>query len=240
MAVEYKATDLPGKSLYTTPFNVQIRSITPLEQKYILSLSQIEQKTNKEYVDFIKKLVVIDNPSVQFEDLYWFDVQYLLYKIRYLTYAKYPIRLSFKCPDCGQMITQELDIGKMQIDEPENTTSTIILDNLGEMPIRNKVMGDDLKIENFMDKLKLDKEDFQVRLLLLDLCLISANKTLPELYALADRGDITASDIVAIENWFISNVWGVKEEVMVKCPNCGKEASRGYSLSIEDFFSVVY
>ena len=32
--MEYKATDLPGKSLYKIPFNLQIRSITPIEQKY--------------------------------------------------------------------------------------------------------------------------------------------------------------------------------------------------------------
>ncbi len=239
MAIEYKATDLPGKSLYEIPFNVQIRSITPLEQKYILSLSQKEQRSNKEYVDFLKKLIIIDNPAVQFESLYWFDVQYLLYKIRYLTYAKYPIKLSFKCLDCDSEVTQELDIGQMQIDEPENITLTIPLDNLGETKIRNKVIGDDLKIEEFMKKHHLDENDFQMRILLLDLCLISSDKSLPELYALAERGDITANDIVTIENWFINNTWGVKEEIKIKCPNCGKEASRGYTLSIEDFFSVI-
>lgn len=239
MAIEYKATDLPGKSLYEIPFNVQIRSITPLEQKYILSLSQKEQRSNKEYADFLKKLIIIDNPAVQFENLYWFDVQYLLYKIRYLTYAKYPIKLSFKCLDCNSEVTQELDIGQMQIDEPENITLTIPLDNLGETKIRNKVIGDDLKIEEFMKKHHLDENDFQMRILLLDLCLISSDKSLPELYALAERGDITANDIVTIENWFINNTWGVKEEIKIKCPNCGKEASRGYTLSIEDFFSVI-
>ena len=36
MAVEYKATDLPGKSLYKKQFNVLLRPITPIEQKYIL------------------------------------------------------------------------------------------------------------------------------------------------------------------------------------------------------------
>ena len=38
--IEYKATDLPGKIAYEKPFNVKIRCITPVEQKYILSFKQ--------------------------------------------------------------------------------------------------------------------------------------------------------------------------------------------------------
>lgn len=237
--IEYKATDLPGKIAYDKSFNVQIRCITPVEQKFILSLSQKEQKTSKEYINFLKKLVVIDNPEVKFEDLYWFDVQYLLYKIRYLTYAKYPIKLVFSCPDCGKEITKEVDIGNLQIDEPNIENSKIILDNLGEIKIRNKIVQDDTDIETFMKKNKLDQDDFQTRMLLIDLCLIKGEKSLDDIYQMAEQGDITASDIIAVEKWIENNTWGVKEEMMIKCPDCGKEVSRGYMLSIEDFFSVI-
>ena len=78
-----------------------------------------------------------------------------------------------------------------------------------------------------------------MRLLLLDLCLISKNKSLEELYSLAETGDITANDIISIEHWFEDNVWGVKEELDIVCPKCNKEASKGYVLSIEDFFSII-
>ena len=240
MALEYKATDLPGKTLYEKPFSIQIRSITPIEQKYILSLSQKEQKTNRDYINFLKKLVIIDNPEMTFEELYWFDVQYMLYRIRYLTYPKHPIKLGFKCHNCEHVIEQPLDIGTLDISEPENTERTIVLDNLGELKIRNKLMGDDVKIEEFSKKMGFDLEDLQLRLLLLDLCLISDNgRTIEELYALAEQGEITADDIFKIEHWFETNVWGVKEQVHIKCNNCQKEASRGYLLSIEDFFSIV-
>ena len=94
MAHEYYAVDLPGKMLYEKEFNISNRRITPIEQKYILSLSQKQQKSNKDYVDFIKKLIQFDNPEMTFEQLYWFDVQYLLYRIRFTTYEKYPIRPS--------------------------------------------------------------------------------------------------------------------------------------------------
>lgn len=237
--IEYRATDLPGKNAYEKQFNVQVRCITPVEQKYILSLSQKEQRTTKEYIEFLKKLIQIDNPEVKFEDLYWFDIQYLLYKIRYVTYAKYPIKLIFKCPDCNSEITKELDIGTLQIDEPNIENKKIILDNLGEVKIRSKIIQDDMDIETFMKKNHIAEDDIQTRLLLIDLCLIKGDKPLDEVYKLAEQGDITASDIITIEKWIEDNIWGVKEELNIKCPHCQKEASRGYALSIEDFFSIV-
>lgn len=238
--MEYKATDLPGKSLYNKQFSVSLRPITPIEQKYILSLAQKDQKTTTDYMNFLKKLIVFDNPDMTFEELYWYDVQYLLYRIRYLTYSKFPIKLAFKCQECGKMIEYDLDIGTMDITEPENVQRTIQMDNLGEWSIRNKVVGDDLTIENFAKEKNIDIEnDIQMRILLLDLCLLTENKPLDELYSLAETGEITANDILTIENWFTENVWGMKEEVNVKCNNCNKEASRGYVLSIEDFFSYI-
>lgn len=240
MAIEYKATDLPGKSLYDKQFSVQIRSITPIEQKYILSLSQKDQKSTYDYMNFLKKLIIIDNPEMKFEDLYWYDIQYLLYRIRYLTYTKYPIKLGFKCSECGSPITLDLDIGQLDIDEPENIQKTVLLDNLGEVAIRNKTVGDDATIEEFAKARNLDiNEDIQMRLLLLDLCLLSKERSLAELYALAESGELTANDILTVEHWFEDNTWGVKEIVDVKCPKCNKEASKGYLLSIEDFFSVI-
>lgn len=255
MAQEYYAVDIPGKMLYDKEFSVSIRKITPLEQKYILSLSTKEQRTNKDFIDFIKKLVMIDNPEVHFEDLYWFDVQYILYRIRFATYSKYPVKLRFNCLNripnednpkqmerCGEEIRHELKIDELKIytpDDIEGLKTTIALDNLGEVRIRQKIMADDLTIDNLIKKYKIDPEDLQMRLLLLDLCLISKDKSVDELYQAAENGDITAEDIAAIEDWFTHTIWGVKEEVTVKCPKCGKEETRSYTLALEEFFSAV-
>lgn len=255
MAQEYYAVDIPGKSLYDEEFSVSVRKITPLEQKYILSLSTKEQKTNKDFVDFIKKIVAIDNPKVRFEDLYWFDVQYILYRIRFTTYSKYPIKLNFVCRNdvldsenpketkkCATNFRHELKMEELKIYTPEDIEdlkTTVVLDNLGETKIRQKIMEDDLTIDRIMKKYGLDPEDLQMRLLILDLCLISKEKTVDELYEAASNGEITAEDITAIEDWFAHTIWGVKEEVVTKCPKCGKEETRSYSLALESFFSAI-
>lgn len=254
MAQEYYAIDIPGKILYDKEFNVSIRKITPLEQKYILSLSEKEQKTNQDFIDFIKKIVLIDNPEVHFEDLYWFDVQYILYRIRFATYAKYPIKLRFTCtneienPDdpsspkiCGQDIRHELKIDQLKIytpDDIKDLKTTVVLDQLGEVKIRQKIMGDDLTIDRLIKKYRIDQNDFQMRLLLLDLCLISKEKSVDELYEQACNGEISAEDIATIEKWFTDTIWGVKEEVTVQCPKCGKEETQSYSLALQEFFSA--
>ena len=122
MVQQYVAIDIPGKILYEKDFNVSIRKITPIEQKYIMSLAQKEQKSNKDYVNFIKKLISFDNPEMTFEQLFWFDVQYILYRIRFTTYPKYPIKLTFKCrnEECKKEIIYSLDMGKLDILTPDD------------------------------------------------------------------------------------------------------------------------
>lgn len=249
MSQETYAVDLPGKILYDKDFTVSIRKITPIEQKYIISLGQKQQRNNKDYIEFIRKLIIFNKEDVKLEDLFWFDIQYLLYRIRFTTYAKYPIKLTFRCLGikedeipCTQEITKELDMGALIINTPDdnpNRIDKIVLENFGETKIRNKILGDDIEIDKMLKKLGLKEDDTQMRLLLLDLCLISNGRTLDEMYDLAEKGMITAADIVEIEQWFVDNVWGVKEEMIVKCPICGKEESREFALSLEDFFSAV-
>ena len=245
MAFEYYAVDLPGKILYPKEFNASVRRITPIEQKYILSLSQKQQRTNKDYIEFLKKLVTFDNPEMTFEELYWFDVQYLLYKIRFTTYAQHPIKLVFRCDEenCNEEIKMNLNIGDIvpsEASDIKGLTTGIHLDNLGDTHIRQKTMGDDLVIDEFLKNHKeIANDDLQMRLLLLDLCLISNGRSLDEMWSLAEDGTLTAEDMMKIEDWFGKTIWGVKEEVNVKCPKCGKESSRAYVLALEDFFSAV-
>jgi hypothetical protein len=126
----------------------------------------------------------------------------------------------------------------MEASDIPNLVTGILLENLGDTPIRQKTMGDDILIDDFMEKNQLD-QDPQTRLLLVDLCLISNGRSLDEMWKLANDGTITAEDIITIEDWFGKTIWGVKEEITVKCPKCGKESSRGYILALEDFFSAV-
>ncbi len=243
MAVEYVAVDLPGKELYDKEFAVTVRKITPVEKNYLLTLSEKQQRTSKEYLDFIKSLVKISNEEMLFEDLYWADVQYILYRIRFTTYGKYPIKLQFTCsnPDCGETVYHNLDIGEMVAEEAtKDQPRTVTLENLGEVAIYNKRVRDDVVIETFMKKHDISLENKHAFMLLATLCTISGEKSLEELYLLAESGEITLIDMLTIEKWIEENSnWGMEEKVNVVCPKCKKEDSRAYSLALEDYFSVI-
>ena len=244
---QYMAVDLPGQMLYEKEFSVKIRKITPIEQKYIISLSTKEQRTSKDYLDFLKKLIVISDPEVQFEDLFYFDLRYILYRIHFVTYSAHPFKLEFVCGketdagQCNQKIIKELNANELVIHTPDDLPElidTIELENLGTLHIRNKILRDDITIENFIRTNKLDPNDLQINILLLDLCAISVDRDIKELYAAACTGELTVEDIIKIEDWINNTVWGVDETVNIKCPVCGMEESREYFLSLEDFFSA--
>lgn len=240
---EYMAIDLPGKPLYPKQFNVSVRKITPIEQKYIISLGKKEQRNSKDYLNFVKKLVAFDNPEMTFEELFAFDLRYILYRIRFATYAKYPVKLTYRClnPDCKSDITEELNLDTLQIYEPSDLKDVkfeINLEKLGPVAIRNKIVKDDVEIEEFVKRHNIDEDNFDMRLLFLDLLAVSEGRSLEEMYKLAEEDQITAEDIANIEHWLEKAVWGVKEELKVKCPKCGKEETRAYELVLEDFFSA--
>lgn len=252
---EYYAIDLPGKAIYDREFTVKIRKITPVEQKFISSLIQKEQSADKDFIAFIKQLVCFDSVDpakpMTFERLYDFDLTYLLYRIRFTTYPKYPIKAVFKCDNhdktdhaCEHVFTKEVNMSELQIFTPDDLSgfsNTIVLENLKETTIRNKIIQDELDIDNYIKVHKLDASDTNTRLLLLDLCIIKGDRTLEEMYKLAETGEISAQDLVDIENWLVNSVWGVKEEVQeLTCPKCNKEViSKGFSMPLEYFFRVV-
>lgn len=239
--MEYYPIDLPGKNLYEVNFNIKIRKVTPLEIKYVSDLFSKQHFEVKEYVAFLRKLVEFDNPEMTFEKLYWYDLQYILYNIRFKTFSKFPMKIKQVCSDCGKEFTQQIDIGSLTINEPsdiEGFSRTLQLDNLGEVKVHNKLVGDDLKIENFLESHRMDKEDWNNITFIAVLCAIEGQYSLEELYKFAEDGTLTAEDMILIEDWIEKNIWGVKEEILVKCPKCGKEETKAYAVSLVDYFSV--
>ena len=123
----------------------------------------------------------------------------------------------FKCDaeDCDEEIKVNLNIGDIipsEASDIEGLVTGIHLDNLGDTYIRQKTMGDDLAIDAFLKKHpEIANDDLQMRLLLLDLCLISNGRSLDEMWSLAEDGTLTAEDMMKIEEWFGNTVWGVKE-----------------------------
>lgn len=236
---EYYNIDLPGKDLYPEGVKVEIKKITPFEQKKFFSLmsNAEEADMSKILVNFLKSLVRCE--GVEFEDLYYNDLQFILYQVRAVTYKLFPLKIYTNCEHCGEKISVPVDVTKLEITgAPEGLTKTILLDNHGEVPIRPKKIKDDVAIDNFLKSQGLEVTDLAMRILVMDLLLLSDWQPLPELWNLAMMGDITVEDTVRIEQYLSDSLWGVKEEVKDVCRHCNKEVVVSYQLDAADFFSA--
>jgi hypothetical protein len=175
-------------------------------------------------------------------------LQYILYQIRYRTFPNFPIRIVATCTGtlkdgerCEKEFSQPLDIGSLDIYEPkdiEGFTTEFTLENLGKVHLHNKRVGDDLMIAEFAKQHNLNVVDDPSTLIFLSELSAIDEYSLEDMYKYAEDGTLTAEDILRIEDWIAKNIWGVKEIITIKCPICGKEESRQYTLRLDDYFSV--
>jgi hypothetical protein len=90
--------------------NVKIRSMTVAEEMKRLNSSDRPYKNIADIIDDC----LIDKPGISAYDMCLGDFQYLLHKLRVVTYgSKY--RLSSKCPHCGFENFGEIDLNDMSV-----------------------------------------------------------------------------------------------------------------------------
>lgn len=239
MNPEYYDVHVPGEKLYPEGTTIKVKKVTPFEQKRFFSLMSMaeEHETSKVLLDFLRGLVICE--GVSFDDLYFFDLQYLLYQIRAVTYKLFPLKVYTNCDQCGEKISITIEPTELEIIElPEVVQKTVLLDNHGEIPIRPKKLKDDAVIDGFLKAQGFEVTDLAMRIMVMDLLTLSDWQPLPELWNMAQMGDITVEDTIRIEQYLSNTVWGVKEEVKQVCRHCGKEVVVSYQLDAADFFSV--
>ena len=236
MTPEYYTVNVPGEHLYDLSEPIQVRKITPIEQKRLVSILINDDKDHtKEVTGFINNLIKGIDPN----ELYWPDYYFLLYQMRLVTYKMFPLEFIIKCPYCGEKQTVTIDITNLDIDEvPEFYTKDkkVFLENFGEVPFRYKKVKDDIMVLDFIKAHNIDEEDLALTSLVYDLCSLTEWKSLDELWTLAESGEITMQDIIVIEDYIAKSMWGVKEEYKFNCRKCGEEVADAYTMQLADFF----
>ncbi len=237
---EYYTVELPGKINYAPDVKVEVKKITPFEQKKFYS-----QMVNVETIDeqdkivksFVKDLVKCEN--IEFGKLYYPDYIFLLYQIREVTYKLFPLKYYYECPECGQRQSAEIKIDTLEIESlDEKLPETIELENFGSVPVRFKTIKDDEEVSEFLKKQGEDPSDVFMRILATELSLLDGWKILEETWELAKAGYITTQDITNIEEFVTKHNWGVKEEIHTTCNKCGKEVAESYNIDPASFFSA--
>ena len=237
---EYYKVELPGKLSYAQDVSVEVKKITPFEQKKFYSAmvnAQSEEDQDKVVKNFVKNLVKCEN--IAFEDIYYPDYVFLLYQIREVTYKLFPLKYYYTCSKCNQKQSAEIKIDNLQIESlDEKIQETIELDNFGEVAIRFKVIKDDDIVTEFLKSKNEDPTDIFMRILAAELLLLEKWQPLEETWEMAKTGQITTQDVTRIEEFIAKNEWGVREEIHTKCNKCGKEVAENYTIDPASFFST--
>ena len=104
---------LPSRGLvYNTPINpdIKLRAMTVAEEMKRLSATDTPYKT---MCDIIEDCIVGDKPAISVYDMCLGDYQYLLVKLRTVTYGS-AYKMTVKCPVCGGVSDVICELDKLE------------------------------------------------------------------------------------------------------------------------------
>lgn len=129
---------LPSKGLiYSNPINpvIELRSMTTREE---LRRNSPSSTTYKALADIIQSCIVGDKPSISVYDMCIGDYEFLLHKLRIITYGQ-EYKMLTSCPLCGAIHTETLDLDKIPVKEYDDKKvkdmMTVKLDRTGKVVV---------------------------------------------------------------------------------------------------------
>ena len=132
--VAYQETyQIPGYVLYGNALNKNftLRAMTTREEKLRLS------STGMGTISQIIQNCLVSHPDLDVNELKLFDVQYLMYKLRIVTYGN-EYKVKVRCPHCGNIMDLTVDLDKLKVVEvPEDFKEPF---EIGPLPISGDVL----------------------------------------------------------------------------------------------------
>ena len=236
--------ELPSKGrVYDKEVNphLELRSMTARDEMKRLSPSVTPLKTLSDIIEGC----MIEKPAIHVYDMCIGDYEYLLHKLRIVTYgAKY--NLSCKCPECFKTIEAEANLESMDIvkidEEKFNEIRTFELPS-SKKQITLKLQSPrlleetDAKVKDMQRKYKGVTIDFET------LCKLLCNiETVDGLrlnqFDLENViNDLSALDMQKILNHIdlLGKQLGIKNLIYLTCPNCGEEVATFFRYGPEFF-----
>lgn len=236
---EYKLPS--GGKIYTKQFDpiVRLRSMTVEDE---MKRCNTALKPYKAMCDILDTCLESKIPYSTY-DLCLADYQYLIHKLRIVTYgSKY--QMTSVCPVCGAKIDNEVDLTQLH-------EKTITEDILGLLEFDLPVSGDRVKIKmqtpRDLDNISIETEELQekfpdmpnpISLIVLKSLIETINgKPLDKVFGLEKLKQMSARDMNKILKRAerINNELGVNISVDVKCPKCGLKTKTGFRYTDEFF-----
>lgn len=239
-----ETTQIPGYALYESwglEREFRLRAMTTLEEKIRLSSPGFSTMAR------VIQNCLVNNKEFDVRDLKIFDFQYLMYKVRIVTYgAGYPVRIT--CPSCSRQYDHTVNLSELNVTEVPSDLKEPF--KIGPLPVSKDVL--ECKMLTVRDYIELPDEcnDFLKRYpaydgdpeFILDLCrrVLRVNgKELPNLRTYMETMHARDYQYFSNEYLKLTNAYGIDTVIEVECPHCKKKHFINLPMTSE-FFRPTY
>ena len=236
--------DLPSKGkVYTESVNphIELRSMTARDEMKRLSPSSTPLKTLADIIEGC----CIEKPAVHVYDMCLGDYEFLLHKLRIVTYGE-DYKVALRCPVCGEQIETITKLGDLDVKEFDEETiknlQTFTLPKSNHIVTLNftspRIMEEtDVKVKDMKRRYKNATIDFETLVkLLLGVDLIDGEKKHEtELENIITN--LPALDLQKILNNIdsLNQQIGLANILYLTCPKCGEEVNTFFRFGPEFF-----
>ena len=236
--------ELPSKGkIYTESVNphIELRSMTARDEMKRLSPSNTPLKTLADIIEGC----CIEKPSIHVYDMSLGDYEFLLHKLRIVTYGE-DYKVSLRCPECGEVIETVAKLGQLEIkefnEEEIKNTQTFYLPKSGRIITLNfltprMVEEMEVKVKDMKRRYKNATIDFETLVrLLTNIDLIDGEKkSETELENIITN--LPALDLQKILNNIdsLNQKIGLDNILYLACPKCGEEVTTFFRFGPEFF-----
>ena len=236
--------ELPSKGkIYTESVNphIELRSMTARDEMKRLSPSSTPLKTLADIIEGC----CIEKPTIHIYDMSLGDYEFLLHKLRIVTYGE-DYKVSLRCPECGEVIETVAKLGQLEVKEFDED----IVRNLQTftLPKSNRIVTlnflsprmveeMEVKVKDMKRRYKNATIDFETLVrLLTNIDLIDGEKkSETELENIVTN--LPALDLQKILNNIdkLNQQIGLDNILYLTCPKCGEEVTTFFRFGPEFF-----
>lgn len=241
-ATIFESFTLPSKGLiYSKEIEprITLRSMTTMEEMKRLSPTETPYKIMSDIIEACMQ----EKPALRVYDMALGDYQFLLHKIRIVTYGP-EYRMMVKCNDCGAVTESIADLDSLHVNE---YTTDIIKQKLITLPKTNKQVTLRFQTPHDLDQIaylsaemkKKTKQniDYSVLYTLMSLIETVDGQILDTLSAEEFIKNLPSKDANYILNCAnkLSSSIGIDNQITLKCGSCGAEMKTPFRLTSEFF-----
>ena len=249
MAEEYTIAEsytLPSKGLvYEKPVNpkVTLRSMTVEEEMKRLAPSELPYKVLAEIID---DCLIKEKPGISVYDMYIGDYEFLLHKLREVTYGS-DYKVSSVCPYCNKANKSTIDLSKIRTIEYSGDIEkdlNIVLPSSGKhikLKLQTPRMLDDIKVKSDDQKRRMPNLKSEPAILFSLMSMIEKVDN-------QDMNDVELEDMIRKLplkdiNYLYQKAnkvdFGVEKDVECKCQHCGENYTFSFPFTSEFFWPEI-